>query len=294
MQRDYRKIAVLKNLYSFVFGPQLPFFPQANTTWPHLILQWKTELRLNTWENKHCAALVLTWTPSSAPCYSAVYSWAQNSRRSLLTAAAANERQYIYKCETGGRIIKLGFGKLLPPVRCLAPSSPSILMALQSDCRRWEKHNVWVLCLFYGLCSCRDTPCDETWAVCVFPPSRESRASPSHPEPPFFTPSLVVVVSLATFSVKESHGLFKFWINKDKVRTAERAGWHRNAMETEEKKNMSKSGGHLHQSDEALRENGSHAATLTTEGWCKRRLTTIAHPIWFKAALKWCKISLRS
>lgn len=95
---------------------------------------------------------------------------------------------------------------------------------------------------------------------------RESRASPS-PELSCFTPSLVVVASLVTFSVKESHRPYKLWINKNILRMAERAGWHRNEMETEgKKKNMSESGGHLHQSDEALRANGSHAATLTAEG----------------------------
>lgn len=66
------------------------------------------------------------------------------------------ERQYVYKCETGGRIMKVGFGKLLPPARCSAPGATSILMAL---CRRStdrpQKHSVWLLCLFYELRSCR-------------------------------------------------------------------------------------------------------------------------------------------
>lgn len=68
------------------------------------------------------------------------------------------ERQYVYKCETGGHIMKVGFGKLLPPVRRSAPGSTSILMALcRRSAGRPQKLSVWVLCLFYELRSCRST-----------------------------------------------------------------------------------------------------------------------------------------
>lgn len=103
-------------------------------------------------ENKHVAPSLDSNAATAATLLMATF----EGRR--LRQPLPMEKQYVYKCETGGRIMKVGFGKLLPPARRSAPGSTSILMAL---CRRSagqpQKHSVWLLCLFYEVRSCRRT-----------------------------------------------------------------------------------------------------------------------------------------
>lgn len=83
--------------------------------------------RINTVLRVAAASLGSNAAPAAAQLM-ATSEGRRRRRRPLPT-----ERQYVYKCETGGHILKVGFGKLLPPVRRSAPGSTSILMAL---CRR--------------------------------------------------------------------------------------------------------------------------------------------------------------
>lgn len=83
--------------------------------------------RINTVLRVAAASLGSNAAPAAAQLM-ATSEGRRRRRRPLPT-----ERQYVYKCETGGHIMKVGFGKLLLPVRRSAPGATSILMA---RCRR--------------------------------------------------------------------------------------------------------------------------------------------------------------
>lgn len=83
-----------------------------------------------------------------------LYSWAQDSWRSLLTVLLPKKTQYVWRCETGGSIIKLGFGNCFL-LYTLWLSLPSILMVLLFDCWRWE--NIMFGTPGYFMCDFLDT-----------------------------------------------------------------------------------------------------------------------------------------